>query len=139
MISREEIEGVVGPAGRASTSVGVHDARPSPGMIARHYAPRAQVRLVATEDLDAVLSEAELLVSHGKTIGVLLCGRTLPPRAPFTFAARLGDDPALYAAGLYDALHGADAHHCEQLIVEAPPSSTAWDAIRDRLQRAAHP
>lgn len=139
MISREEIERVVGPAGRAPTPVRVDAARPSPGMISRHYAPRAEVRLVAAEDLDGVLAEAERLVSHGKAIGVLLCSRSLSPDATFAFASRLGEDPNLYAAGLYDALHMADAHHCEQLIVEAPPSSTEWDAIRDRLQRAAHP
>lgn len=139
MISREEIERVVGPTGRASTPVRVDAARPSPGMIARHYAPRAQVRLVATEDLDGVLAEADAHAARGMAIGVLLCGSALPPRAAFTFASRLGDDPDRYAAGLYDALHMADAHRCEQLIVESPPVTSEWDAIRDRLQRAAHP
>jgi L-threonylcarbamoyladenylate synthase len=36
-------------------------------------------------------------------------------------------------------LHSADAVHCEQLFIEEPPTTPDWDAIRDRLQRSAHP
>lgn len=139
MIAREAIESVVGPTGRASTPIRADAARPAPGMIARHYAPRARVRLVHPSEMPAALTEARALVSSGKAIGLVLCTLPKPHEAPFAFTAQLGDDPEWYAAGLYDALHSADAVHCEQLFIEEPPAIPEWDAIRDRLRRSAHP
>lgn len=139
MIAREAIERVVGPTGRASTPVRIDEARLAPGMIARHYAPRARVRLVMMEELPAALVEAHTLAASGKAIGLLLCTHAQPQGSALAFASRLGDDPELYAAGLYDALHMADEVGCEQLFIEEPPATPEWDAIRDRLQRSAHP
>jgi len=139
MISRESIEAIVGPTGRASTPIRMDAARPAPGMIARHYAPRAHVRLLPVLDMPAAIAEAEALVKSGTATGLLLCTLHLPRDTVFTFSSRLGDDPDLYAAGLYDALHMADEYHCDALFVEEPPATPEWDAIRDRLKRAAHP
>jgi L-threonylcarbamoyladenylate synthase len=139
MIAREAIEAVVGPTGRASTPIRADAARPAPGMIARHYAPHARVRLITAADMPAALIEAETLAASGKAIGLLLCSLAQPHGSVLAFASRLGDEPELYAAGLYDALHMADQLGCEQLFVEEPPATPEWDAIRDRLQRSAHP
>lgn len=139
MIAREAIEAVVGPTGRASTPMHEDAARPAPGMIARHYAPRARVHLATAAEMPTALVEAQTRAASGTAIGLLLCTLSLPHTHAFAFASRLGDDPERYAAGLYDALHMADQLHCEQLFIEAPPVTSAWDAIRDRLQRSAHP
>jgi len=42
-----------------------------------------------------------------------------------------------YAAALYEVLHRADAGNYDWIAVDVPPSSTDWDAIQDRLKRAA--
>ena len=139
MIAREAIEAVVGPTGRASTPLRADAARPAPGMIARHYAPRARVRLIDAADMADALHEARNLTASGMAVGVVLCTFAMPHDAGFAFAAQLGDDPEWYAAELYDALHSADAAACEQLFIEEPPAIPAWDAIRDRLRRSAHP
>jgi L-threonylcarbamoyladenylate synthase len=139
MIAREAIEAVVGPTGRASTPMRADAARPAPGMIARHYAPRARVRLIAAAEMPAALVEAQTLAASGRAIGLLLCTLTAPHGSALALASRLGENPELYAAGLYDALHMADQLGCEQLFVEEPPATPEWDAIRDRLQRSAHP
>jgi L-threonylcarbamoyladenylate synthase len=139
MIAREAIEAIVGPTGRASTPIRADAARLAPGMIARHYAPRARVRLASLAEMPAALAEAQALAASGKAIGLLLCTLTAPHDAALAFISRLGDDPELYGAGLYDALHMADQLNCEQLFVEEPPTTPEWDAIRDRLQRSAHP
>ena len=89
--------------------------------------------------MPAALGEARSLMSGGQAIGLVLCTLPTPQDAPFAFTAQLGDDPEWYAAGLYDALHSADAAECEQLFIEEPPAIPQWDAIRDRLQRSAHP
>jgi L-threonylcarbamoyladenylate synthase len=137
MLAREAIEAVVGPVGRPSAAKHEAEARPAPGMIARHYAPRMPMRIVATAALADALAEAtqERLPAR---VGLLTHSLDVP--APAGFRRRLPADPDGYAAALYDSLHeaGAEDARCELLLVEAVPEGEAWDAIRDRLTRAAH-
>ncbi|GAB1642779.1 L-threonylcarbamoyladenylate synthase [Krasilnikovia sp. MM14-A1259] len=99
-------------------------ARPSPGMSRRHYAPRA--RLILAEDPDAV--------PRGGLAG---------PVAVLTYEGRgpgdevLSADPGEYAADLYAALHRLDDAQAGTILVQAPPDTEDWLAIRDRLQRAS--
>jgi L-threonylcarbamoyladenylate synthase len=46
-------------------------------------------------------------------------------------------DPLAYAHDLYAALRALDESGCHLILVEAPPETAAWAAVRDRLQRAA--
>jgi L-threonylcarbamoyladenylate synthase len=48
-------------------------------------------------------------------------------------------NPTEYAAALYAVLHRLDRLGLDRIVVDLPPSSDAWLAIRDRLQRAATP
>jgi L-threonylcarbamoyladenylate synthase len=140
MLSREAIEAVVGPTGRSSTPVrGADVAHPSPGLSRRHYAPQAIVTLVPHDEMPTQLErlQREAQTDPHRRIGVILCRTAFPREAAFAFRARLGDDPAQYAAALYDALHQADESGCERLYIELPPATPAWDAIHDRLRRAA--
>ena len=104
--------------------------RASPGQMKRHYAPRAPLRLFSS------LTEAHFYavsLGTGKRLGVLAL-------EPTTLAAReivLPAEPALYARALYAALHELDAAGVELILVERVPATPAWDAVRDRLQRAA--
>jgi L-threonylcarbamoyladenylate synthase len=43
-----------------------------------------------------------------------------------------------YAAALYQALHQADAANAYWIAVDQPPSTPEWEAIQDRLKRAAN-
>jgi len=45
------------------------------------------------------------------------------------------NDPAEYACRLYTALHHVDATGFGRLLVEAPPTRSAWLAVNDRLRR----
>jgi L-threonylcarbamoyladenylate synthase len=140
MIAREAIEAVVGPTGRSSTPVrGADVAHPSPGLSRRHYAPQALVTLVPHDEMPERLEQlahASRVDPH-RRVGVIFCQTRFPRHAAWQFGAALGDDPALYAAALYDALHQADEGGCEELFIELPPATPAWDAIHDRLRRAA--
>ena len=106
--------------------------RASPGQMARHYAPRAPLHLFSH------LTDAHFLavtLGAGKKLGVL----TLEPT---TLSAReivLPADPKLYARGLYAALRELDALGVELILVERVPETPQWDAVRDRLGRAATP
>ncbi|MNY58303.1 SUA5 domain protein [compost metagenome] len=46
-------------------------------------------------------------------------------------------DPEGYAAALYATLHALDAKGVARILVERPPETDAWTAVRDRLSRAS--
>lgn len=46
-------------------------------------------------------------------------------------------DPAEYAASLYRTLHELDLLGYDWIAVDTPHDDPEWDAIRDRLTRAA--
>ncbi|MFM1873139.1 MAG: hypothetical protein RL398_2561 [Planctomycetota bacterium] len=92
-------------------------ARPAPGMYARHYAPRTPLRLVDRLDAEAA----------GLTFGAVTNAKQVAmPR-----------DPEAYAASLYRVLHALDALSTAELQVERPPADVAWEAVADRLRKAA--
>jgi L-threonylcarbamoyladenylate synthase len=103
----------------------------APGSQARHYAPRAEVRLTAA---GAVRREVMSLRALGRRTGAL-------ERAPGTVdegpREALPDDPAGYAAGLYAALHRLEDEGCDAIVIAAVPEGDAWAAARDRLTRAS--
>jgi L-threonylcarbamoyladenylate synthase len=97
-------------------------AHPSPGMHARHYSPRTRLMLVAGPDELPDRSGAYLWRKHSG-----ITARSV----------RMPSDPAQYAARLYAVLHDVDGEGWPWIAVEAPPEKPQWDAIRDRLRRAA--
>ncbi|HVK12852.1 MAG TPA: L-threonylcarbamoyladenylate synthase [Gemmataceae bacterium] len=125
-ISVEQLEAVVGPV--AQRTKGVESGpSPSPGMMARHYAPRTPVELVAGRD------RLVGLASRGR-VGVLALG---PAAGVPGEVVALPADPAGYAARLYAALHDLDALNLDRVLIEEPPATPEWLAVRDRLTRAA--
>jgi L-threonylcarbamoyladenylate synthase len=95
-------------------------ARPSPGMSRRHYAPRARVILTReVGDTDAGTGVLAFTGPEGKN-------RELLPA-----------DPQEYAADLYAALHRLDDAGVATIVVQEPPDTEDWLAVRDRLRRAA--
>jgi len=52
-------------------------------------------------------------------------------------SVRLPSDPAGFAAGLYAALHELDSENWPWIAVQLPPATPEWEAIHDRLRRAA--
>ena len=96
------------------------------GGLERHYAPRTPARLVPVHALDKEISK-------GKSVAVLAFSR---PDERVDFWLRMPRDPLAYAQKLYAALRELDGAGCEQILVEAPPDTAEWAAVRDRLKRA---
>jgi L-threonylcarbamoyladenylate synthase len=46
-------------------------------------------------------------------------------------------DAAAFARAIYAELHRCDESGAKLIVVETPPVEAAWQAIADRLQRAA--
>jgi len=44
--------------------------------------------------------------------------------------------PQQYGHDLYANLRALDSSGCDQILVEEPPATPEWTAIRDRLSRA---
>jgi len=42
-----------------------------------------------------------------------------------------------YAAALYEKLHEADTANVDWIAVDVPPDAPEWEAVQDRLRRAA--
>jgi L-threonylcarbamoyladenylate synthase len=103
----------------------------APGQHARHYAPRAIVRLVARE---TVAGEVAAMRASGLVVGAV-------ERAPGSIHEgprfELPDEPVQYAAALYAALHALEDAGCDGIVLAAPPEGEAWAAVRDRLTRAS--
>lgn len=98
----------------------------SPGQMAKHYSPRTPLRLIDGDDLVDDLLEAQ---SAGRRVGTFM----------FSWGKgnRLPDDPEQAAALLYETLHQLDQSGFDLILVELPPDTPEWAAIRDRLIRAA--
>lgn len=91
----------------------------SPGLLARHYAPRTPLEVAESA------AELAFLADLYETAGLRVHRMRLP------------GTPAEVAARLYAELHAADAGGYDRLIVELPPNTDDWRAVRDRLTRAA--
>ncbi|MBE3639434.1 L-threonylcarbamoyladenylate synthase [Mangrovicoccus algicola] len=97
-----------------------HAAPIAPGMLSSHYAPKAGVRLNATEARDG-----EVLLGFG------------PVRSDWTLSA--SGDLEEAAANLFTLLHRMDAAGIAAIAVAPIPDHGLGRAINDRLARAAAP
>lgn len=117
MLGAAAIEAVIGPLSS--------DASAAPrvsGALEKHYAPRAPLRLLPRERL-VEAGAARVLALEALPAGS--DGLALPA------------DPVAYAAGLYAALRTLDGSDRREIRVELPPEGRDWEAIHDRLRRAA--
>lgn len=136
-ISVDDLRPVIGEVALPSSATDKTAARPSPGMLDRHYAPRATVRILPRDTRGRALADAGRQADAGMRIGGLLLGDAGDPRiAP---VVRMPDDPAGYASRLYAALHELDDAGCDVILADSPPDAPAWAGVRDRLRRAATP
>jgi L-threonylcarbamoyladenylate synthase len=119
LVTVAQLEAVVGRVEVVTGEPAAGQALPSPGLLAKHYAPRTALEVAETSD------EAAFLTNLYQTAGLRVA--TLP----------LGDDPTAAAARLYADLHALDAGDFDRIIVPLPPDEDEWRAVRDRLQRAA--
>jgi L-threonylcarbamoyladenylate synthase len=115
-VPRSEIEAITGPL--AAPSGGLE----APGMLASHYAPRAVLRLNASE-----VRPGEALLAFGPDAPANTTN--LSPRGDLTEAA----------ANLFAMLRALDRAGATTIAVMPIPNHGLGEAINDRLARAAAP
>jgi L-threonylcarbamoyladenylate synthase len=115
----------------ARTITAEGEERASPGMDARHYAPRA--RLIVAPDAEA----GDVARKHregGARVGLVI--RSEEPLIFGVTVRTLSFDPKAYESALFATLHALDDSGCDVIVVAELPAEEAWLAVRDRLDRA---
>jgi len=104
-----------------------------PGSAASHYAPTTPMTIVPAGEIDA---HAAALSEGGRRVAVL--AQRLPLRAhKYVTWINAGRRPEQYGHDLYANLRTLDKAGCQQILVQDVPEGERWEAIRDRLLRAA--
>ncbi len=111
------------------------EALASPGMIRRHYAPRATLLRASGDALEGIV--AALLRDGARPIGVVQRTGARVTSADGVLARSLPGDAEGYARALFAMLHALDDLGCSRIVVEEVPEEAAWAGVRDRLARAA--
>jgi L-threonylcarbamoyladenylate synthase len=129
-ISLPALERVVGQVQVATASAG-EEARKSPGMLDKHYAPRARVVLADADDVGVRLEHERGNVQRA---GAIIIRADVEPGDS---VVRMPDDAEAYAARLYTTLHALDDSECDVIVIERVPDDAEWLGVRDRIERAA--
>jgi L-threonylcarbamoyladenylate synthase len=116
----------------------------SPGLLSRHYSPRATMTLYegpAAAVVERIVADAAEAIARGQRVGILAADEDVVPDESHTLRiARLGRerDHAAVAANLYNALRTLDDARVDVIFGRtfADESGLAV-AIHDRLRRAA--
>jgi len=112
------------------------DARVSPGQGAKHYAPTTP--LVLAKDRNDALASARDLEERGERTAVILFEEPIRREEREHGAVHVLPRGAEAAgAALYALLYELDRQKYARIFVEPPPSASGWEAIADRIRRAA--
>ena len=95
------------------------------GNLESHYAPRTPLTLMTRAEIESTNLDA-IFLTYSKI--------NLPENAK---SIKLSQDPKAYAHDLYKSLRQADHAEANRIIVEKPPTGDEWDAINERLAKAA--
>lgn len=135
----EKLQVRVQPAAAAPSTTGTassYSALPAPqapGTLLAHYAPRAKLRIMGAKDMQAAL---DVLGRDAPAIGIW-------SRTPMTSASskvRLATMPTRAedaARELFARLRAFDEQGMTLIWVEPVPITPEWEAVADRLHRAA--
>jgi L-threonylcarbamoyladenylate synthase len=125
-ISLSQLQSVVGP-------VLTQPAPRAPGSHAAHYAPTTPLSLASAEEIENITDEMSRLGQHCAVLA------QHPPLRTHQFVTWIngGTRPEAYAHELYAHLRSLDRSGCVRILVQHVPADERWDAVRDRLTRAA--
>jgi len=134
LVSAAQIEATIGPVDRDLVPDETLEPLPSPGLMRRHYAPRAAVQLVDSERAETALQS---LLSGHRLIGWMPLHMPTHAESARLIVRHMPDMPDAYSSRLYSALHALDDAGVERIVIEMPPDAPEWHAVRDRLARSA--
>ena len=120
---------------------------PSPGMLEKHYSPRALLTLYEGETgavLQLLTEAAGAALAEGKSVGLIVAEEDRAALAslgahPRLFSRAIGseDAPDVVASRLYPTLRELDAAGADIILVRGFSDRGLGAAVQDRLRRAA--
>jgi len=132
------------PTSLASTNTA---PMPSPGMLEKHYSPRATLTLFegnASAALSSLVAIARDELSRGHSVGIIAAEEDRGELAQLSADAKIllrvighHDTPAVVAARLYATLRELDAAGVNVILVHGFRDDGLGAAVQDRLRRAA--
>jgi len=137
MIHAESLAAVCGEVQSPKSKVQSQEtALRSPGLLAKHYSPKAKLLVLNWRD-DTEL-KLKIQNSKFKTRNCFIIAHTrIPAGENFADVSVMPHDAEAFARALYAELHRCDAAGAELIVVEVPPETPEWSGIADRLRRAA--
>jgi L-threonylcarbamoyladenylate synthase len=117
-----------------NVEIGADSSTPRvPGSAAAHYSPSTPLTLVPSGELDGLAGAQS---EGGQRIAVL--AQRLPLKTYETVTwINAGKRAEAFGHDLYANLRTLDKAGCARILVQEVPDDERWDAIRDRLVRAA--
>jgi len=108
----------------------------SPGLLEKHYSPKAKLLVLNWRD-DADL-KSQLVTCHMPLDTCHIIAHTkIPSGKHFAGVSVIPHDAEAFARAIYAELHRCDEVGADGIVVEAPPDLPEWAGIADRLRRAA--
>jgi L-threonylcarbamoyladenylate synthase len=132
MIHDESLVAVLGDLGTGSSQTGTLR---SPGLLRKHYAPKARLKVLSwrdTADLNVQLSTGNIQRSETHVIA----HTHIPSGEGFAGVSVIPHDAEAYARAIYVELHRCDEAGARLIVAEVLPEGVEWRAIADRLSRA---
>ena len=137
MIHAESLAAVVGEVTSQKSEVrSKSQALRSPGLLEKHYSPKAKLLVLSWRDDADLNSQLSTLNSQPSTCHVI-AHTHIPSGENFARVSVIPHDAEAFARAIYAELHRCDEAGAELIVVEAPPESPEWSGIADRLRRAA--
>ena len=113
-----------------------HSNLKSPGLLVKHYSPKA--RLLVLNWRDETDLNSQLSTFHSQLPKTHVVAHTnIPAGGNFADVSVMPHDAEAFARAFYATLHRCDAAGAELIVVEAPPDTGEWSGVADRLRRAA--
>jgi L-threonylcarbamoyladenylate synthase len=113
-----------------------HPKLKSPGLLKKHYAPKARLLILSwcnEVDLHSQLStlNSQLLDCH------VIAHTHIPSGENFAGVSVIPHDAEAFARAIYAELHRCDEAGADLIVIESPPELPEWVGVADRLRRAA--
>jgi L-threonylcarbamoyladenylate synthase len=135
MIHAESLGAVVGNIQHPTSNI-QHPMLRSPGLLVKHYSPKAKLVILNWRDDADLRRQLSTLNPQLSTVHVI-AHTHIPSGEQLGGVSVMPHDAEAFARALYAELHRCDEAGAKVIVVEALPDSPEWAGIADRLRRAA--
>jgi L-threonylcarbamoyladenylate synthase len=107
----------------------------SPGLLPKHYAPKAKLVIWSWRDEEELLGQVRSKIGAGGLVHVI-AHTHIPSGRGLQSVSVIPHDAEAFARAIYGELHRCDAEGADWIVVETLPEGSEWRGVADRLMRA---